>query len=834
METTEECEAGPSMQSPDQSHTTGQQQYPTASIGKYASYLSSLYESREFPVYQKWPPTPSKKYVNLSVIKKDATSLSQAYRLTSAKYHGNIDQILKEKTPIAFHQILDPGDENHGIKCVLIEGAPAVGKTTLAWELCRKWKTLTSMSSYHLVILVRLREKRVQQAKTLSDLIFHRNSKLKEAVATDVEELDGERVLLVFDGFDELPAEQRQTGSIFLDIINGLYLPKSSVVITSRPSVTAELFTRCKTQISKHVEILGFTEQNIRNYAHSVFPNAEELVGFLRYISGNPLVYSMMYIPLNTAIVVALYQQSREAEKPAPKTMTQLYDSLSHALLRRHITEKALVSETYRMPVNFHDLPSGIFKQFSDVCKLAYSGVCNKQLTWNDLPDTFDHLGFMTKLSSLHVEEGPEISYNFFHFTCQEFLAACHISWQSPEEQEKVLSQYSNDLHFQVVWRFVAGLTSFKDVSWETVKQKNSEPAPRWLESDYCLKPLAVHCLYESQDPEACSMFCNETETVGFLPESASPFDCLALSYCITNCLCKWVVDLISAGIDCDALEMFVRGLNNKEPHGTIKALKIGKSNLGLRGVQCLAKLPSSVLKSIPAIKLYDFGLDQAACDELAELLPNAVSLRDLDVCVNPIRNGGAVRLIKSLSTLDLLQLLDIASIPLGPPDIEALSNLIQPQSPLRALKIGDEEMTPESVQLMLKLVFGPSSLQKLDIRSSDLTSSSDTIQTLLGANDNLTTVEFLWCRLGKTVAKAIAVALQKNKSLTVLKVKHPPLGFSPEGAKALAAMLKVNKTLKELVLDSDNSLGDGITELKGALKFNHNLEKLELPEEVA
>ncbi len=138
------------------------------------------------------------------------------------------------------------------------------------------------------------------------------------------------------------------------------------MVITSRPSMTAELFTRCKPQISKLIEILGFTEQDIQNYAQSVFSNAEHWAEFFRYISDNPLVHSMMYIPLNTAIVVALYKQStEEADRPAPKTMTQLYDAVSRALLRRHITEKSLVPETYRIPANLVDLSLEILKQFS-------------------------------------------------------------------------------------------------------------------------------------------------------------------------------------------------------------------------------------------------------------------------------------------------------------------------------------------------------------------------------------------------------------------------------------------------------------------------------------
>ncbi len=45
------------------------------------------------------------------------------------------------------------------------------------------------------------------------------------------------------------------------------------------------------------------------------------------------------------------------------------------------------------------------------------------------------------------------------------------------------------------------------------------------------------------------------------------------------------------------------------------------------------------------------------------------------------------------MTTLSHLQLLDVS---LGLPDIEALSEVIAPQTPLMALKIGDKEVSLE------------------------------------------------------------------------------------------------------------------------------------------
>ena len=49
-----------------------------------------------------------------------------------------------------------------------MEGAPGVGKSTFAWELCRKWDKLKALKRYSLVVVVRLCDKQVQEARMLA------------------------------------------------------------------------------------------------------------------------------------------------------------------------------------------------------------------------------------------------------------------------------------------------------------------------------------------------------------------------------------------------------------------------------------------------------------------------------------------------------------------------------------------------------------------------------------------------------------------------------------------------------------------------------------------
>ena len=774
---------------------------------------------------QKWPPAPGKKYINLAIIHSGSASLSEAYEMTSAKLHCNIDLILKKKESITIDQILST-EGSQVVKCILVEGAPGVGKSTFAWELCRNWDKLPKMFS--LVILIHLRDKRAKSAEQLEDILYHRNSELRRAVAKDIEDTDGEDVLFIFDGFDELPSSQRDVGSLFTDIINGLYLPQATVIVTSRPSVTAELISRCKPQISKHVEILGFTEKNVKEYAKSVF-TASQLHDFLEYIYSSPILLSMMYVPINTVIVAEIYRQNINSNQLIPRTMTQLYDSLTHALLRRHMVDKGMLKDTCRIPQTLQALPGSLYETFRKLCKLSYDGIYGQKLTWNELSDDFEDLGLMSKESSLHVETGCEVSFSFLHLTLQEYLAAFHISLLPLDAQVLIFDECGQLPHFHVVWRFLAGLTGFCKIGWTTVWLKYQEEAPGWLNAAYCLQPLYVHCLYEAQDVSAALQCGTEETNVGFLPNTISPFDCFALSNCIAHSVCTWTLDFISAGITCDELRMFVNGLNAQSIiKGRIHALKVGRNHMGLEGIEILSTMPNTLLESIPVLKFYSCDLDDKACDALGNFVPLLKNLTEFDIGENPVKPSGCVKLLQSLYTHSkYLQLLDIASVTLGPSDIKMVSKLINPHhGTLETLKIGDEGVTSDCNRLILTAVLGPSSLRELDIRGCDLLPHVNVFQDQLKCNKNLEKMQFMWCKMGRDVAVSIADCLAENKILRTLRIRHPSVGVYSEGASAIAKMIQVNPYLHELVLVDDSVNENVAAQLK---ECGHTLKVLKL-----
>ena len=149
-----------------------------------------------------------------------------------------------------------------------------------------------------------------------------------------------------------------------------------------------------------------------------------------RYLSCYPHIRTMMYVPLNSVIVMEVYHQCHDKDKPAPKTMTELYTSLVCTLLIRYLSVNPSYIDSKKI-VDFVDLPGEVYEQLQQICRTAYRGVANgQQLFFYDLPDGFETLGLMQEVHELYVDKGDCVSYNFLHLTIQEYLAAVHLSMQ--------------------------------------------------------------------------------------------------------------------------------------------------------------------------------------------------------------------------------------------------------------------------------------------------------------------------------------------------------------------------------------------------------------------
>ena len=220
--------------------------------------------------------------------------------------------------------------------CIIVEGIPGIGKSTFSWHLGVSWAEKKILHGYHLVVLLRFRDERMQRAKCVSDFFYHKDQPTQQSVVQWVTSREGDGVMLILDGYDELTFHL-QTSSIFADIIKGEVLPKVTVLVSSRPSANRNLHELCQSQKCQLIEMIGFNKDEIQQYIDGALEHKKELRDqLMSYLEHYPHIHGLMYDPLNCAIIVQILIEQMKNKSQPPQNHTEVYQLLIKTVLRRH------------------------------------------------------------------------------------------------------------------------------------------------------------------------------------------------------------------------------------------------------------------------------------------------------------------------------------------------------------------------------------------------------------------------------------------------------------------------------------------------------------------
>ena len=484
---------------------------------------------------------------------------------------GKLDDIYRKKVKIELKEVFK-GIKVGERRVVLMEGAPGSGKSTLALHMCHQWKDGQFFQDYDQVILVRLREATIQNAQSIADLLPRRLG--DETMAHDLEKEmianDGKGVLFVFDGWDEI-SKDKPGSTIIKAILNGDRLPKSSVIITSRPVSSVDLHSL----VNSRIEILGFTKEELDLYFSGCLEHKKNRVEKLQQrIQENPVLAGSCYLPLNASILVHLFKFGDEL----PKTQFDIFSALICNCIFRHLKKRKEC--TISKIQSLDELPPFVKAPFERICTIAYDGVMENKITF-DLKDNFDTLGLLQGVESFAIC-GTSRSYNFLHLSIQELLAAIHMATQLDDNQQ--VAQFTKLFgrpRFSAVFRFYSAKTKLKTPGIKGIvikavqkcledqeateltsdsdqsHQKSSgfnfghEPQPLLL----CL----LYCLYEAQDKELYQLVVTELKhdlNLGGI--NLNPADCLSVGYILTYCK-DFKVNLKKCNIGDDGCKTLLR-----------------------------------------------------------------------------------------------------------------------------------------------------------------------------------------------------------------------------------------------------------------------------------
>ena len=835
---------------------------------------------QKLPMYDKLPQIKVKKYIKLALIGKDDITPEEADEFTQSTIRGNIHDITRKKQPMTFDQIaqLEDGSEP---KCILIEGAPGIGKSTFSWKLCRKWSKGMILQQYPLLVMLRLRDNRVRRATDILHLFRHPDMDTQEAAAKEIVRRRGKGLLLLLEGFDELPADLRTEHSLFMRIITGLELPEATVMITSRPSASSVLLATCRNDVSQHIEIIGFTPEDVQCYIMTALEDDPSLQsGLQEYLSCYPHLFSMMYVPLNSAIVTQVYKNSIR-DKLIPKTMSDLYTSLVRSLLLCYLHEHPVHSRKVWRLRSFSDLPHDVFQQLRELGRIAYEGIMQgQQVIFSDLPSDFDGLGLMQSMNELYVDEGATVSFSFFHLTLQEFMAAFHLSEQPVERQIKHFQEYGSKVHnrvlyghFQITLQFLAGLGKFANYPADRIRSIISSPESR---SDLQITLDGLHWIFEAQGSRSISEAIGVTIISPLLHfRRLSAFDCFVLGYCVSHSNCPWEIDLDDCRTGDEGVEMLVAGTleGNTSCRGYISVLVLQHNGITSSGLNHLMKTPmllnlnrlilshnrlgnggaspllrSSMGHSIKKLYLRRTGIGVYDCRALGELLSSSSTLTTLDISnnnltpealhllfnglqhnstleslalsFNPLGSGGAVALLKSRVAHNLRSL-QLRETGIGEEDCQSLGELLTSSTRLKFFDIGQNSLPPNAMQLIVSGLQYNTTLQELNMKGNSL--GSEAAVSLLKSR-----LAHRLRRVGLTLTgvedcQVLGELLSSSQNLKYLKISAGS-GLPPEAVELIITGLQYNTALETFrVWDSHFSLQNCIS-LASVLRNCHRL----------
>ena len=479
-----------------------------------------------------WPPRIGKDFFGrLALVEKQdsSTQAESAWHLL----RGQVDKTVKltENKEISVEDVLQPTNSSLSLR-VVIDGPPGIGKTTLCRKLLNMWSNGTLVhQQYDLVLYCPLRNSKIATATTLADLFVRQRYEVP-MVAEWFEKRNGEGLLIIFDGWDELSEQLRQS-SLAASIICKEKLDQCSVTVTSRSYASSSLLKM--DTLSRHVQVIGFSEEEISTVIiqtlqkdtklaqELVHENTEQGKMMLKFIFKekykshftttqsskdsqlavkliNDLkvrndVQSLCYVPLVCSMVILVY--CKEGGH-LPTTLTRLYENFILQTIRRHVKRHDINPRTLG---SLSSLPSQLAKPLQEMCQLAYTNLANTRMTFSShqlqsLSEAVkeDYLGLMTTFT-----EYDEEKYQFLHLSIQEFLAAWWIA-KHEKKTEEVFKDHFDDDHFRMCLRFVAGLTHLEHESYQQYFNKQQ------LDLQCKRKPLfgfeTCHLSYLYQNPD--------------------------------------------------------------------------------------------------------------------------------------------------------------------------------------------------------------------------------------------------------------------------------------------------------------------------------------------
>ena len=757
--------------------------------------------------------------------------------------------------------------DDHG-KIILIEGDPGIGKTTVTFQICKKWAE-NKLLMEDVVFWIPLHH--YKSVTTVCELFDKLGYPEMMAYA---QQNNGKGLVLIFDGWDELP-NNLQTASLFHDIIFGTItvFTQSTIIVTSRPTCCDEIAEEVE-QTHSYYRILGFDQQKaiayIKAYFHSDPSTGESL---LKFLHSHEYLCQDFHIPISVAIMCFVYHSN---DNKIPPTLSRLYEYFVVLCLRSNVPDTC--AQDLEKFKTIHNVPEKVKPIFHKLCKLAFDMLEDSKLLLNkeDMPDDINNLQLkqFDGLGLLHVDHFVstlatiETSYSFIHRVVQELLAAIFIL-NTGNISIVVDKYFYKGSCLMNVFPFLFGLARKEHLRplAETLIHINNKSN----RNDEVFSSI-LHCLFEAKDDVLCRQFAqgfNAKENVNLYIHTL--LDCHYACYFIATCgikglnICMYRCNfIISTDLYCNTIAKYLQNtstdissfhvniygaLSHKGIKEFAETLSTQPNILSLELIGscvpgCLKILCYSICKYNPHmtnLRLPNGKLSENDLENIGFVLTTCNSLETLYVCCKP-NEGVSLALssffYKALCATRSLTKLVLPWWTLTEAESEVFGNIIRQNCSLKELWIN-----VANVNCLDPILNGLSSNASITTFRTwpDKTGTSNTLgqcfNNCLHHNRSLKVIDFndalsmlrppLYITWSSTQVNSVCAGLCANTTLATLDISG--CYIDNEACRAVCGMFSQNATLQHLFLNPVHLEKQEAIAMIDGCKTNNTLKLLSL-----
>nr|XP_033800106.1 NACHT, LRR and PYD domains-containing protein 12-like [Geotrypetes seraphini] len=618
--------------------------------------------------------TPNEKEEEISAIgKKHLEVMTERYSL---KYF-----------PTSVEMFFEPDSKGLLPRTVVVQGSAGIGKTILICKIMLDWASeKLYQKKFNFVFHLSCRDMNIMEAEiNFIDLLLNNYPD----ASTLVQEILGEpeKLLFLIDGFDELKYSLNVPGTKICsdpcekttvqNILNGLLLkkllPKSYLIITTRSIALEKLQLYLKAP--RFTEILGFDEDERKEYFNLFFANKNKAEQAYRYVFENEIVYTICFIPAVCWTVCTMIKEQLEKGEDitsSMETITSLFYSIIISMLKNH-------SRTTELDVG---------RCMRNLCFLAHEGILEKKLLFKEEDLERHHLR-VSEVVALFLNKTVfqrglicQNLFSFSHLRFQQFFAALYYILDNDLEEIGSLMNQRKDVarlltvsedikqkQSKLPARFLFGLLNEKTkpliesyfqckVFSPEIKRDLEKSVKAAATKEYGIEGYDLlnwlHCLFEIQDEELVKSAMKHFEAINLSFLNFTLRDCGVLAYCLQSSARKHAIDLTCCRIAGPQIQILKSGIPN------CSALELGSNKLGNSGVKLLCESLMNSGCKLQTLSLEENYLTDECTNNICSTMHAMHTLETLSLASNSFKDisiGPFIQLIESCPKLSLVYL---------------------------------------------------------------------------------------------------------------------------------------------------------------------------------